>query len=167
MEELPMKNGRSIPHAPRMMERFSSAVMKWTGGTKAFMFAVGLILVWLALGPFFHFSDSWQLVVNTTTTIVTFLMVFLIQRSQNKDAKATALKLNELIAAIEGASNRLIDLEDLSEDELETLHQHYRKLVEMARKDFSLTKSHSVEEAVARHRSKLETRKTRSLGPNR
>ena len=138
-----------------VMERFSSMVLAWTGKTSAFILALGMIVIWLAVGPIFRFSDSWQLVINTTTTIVTFLMVFLIQRAQNKDAKATALKLNELIAAMEGASNRLIDLEDLSENDLEVLHQHYRKLVEMAKQDTSLTKSHSIDEATARHRLKL------------
>lgn len=154
-----MTKGPSVSDSRRVMERFSAAVLRWTGGTKAFVFALGLILAWLAVGPIFRFSDSWQLVINTTTTIITFLMVFLIQRAQNKDARATALKLNELIAAIEGSSNRLIDVEDLSEDELEVLHSFYRKLAEMARKDLSLTKSHSVEEAVARHQSKLKARR--------
>ena len=86
------------------------------------------MLAWLITGPLFGFSNTWQLVINTGTTIVTFLMVFLIQRSQNKDALAVQLKLNELVAAMKGASNRLIDVEDLSEDELAALHAHYRKL---------------------------------------
>jgi low affinity Fe/Cu permease len=106
-------------------------------------------------GPIFHYSDTWQLVINTATTIVTFLMVFLIQQTQNKDTKAIELKLNELVAAVEGASNRLIGIEDLSEEELDTLHRHYRKLVVMAKKDIKLTMSHSVEEAEARHRAKV------------
>src|SRR6185295_7507315 len=91
------------------MADFSSAVTEWTGGTAAFLLAFGAIVVWLVTGPLFGFSDTWQLVINTATTIVTFLMVFLIQRAQNKSARAMALKLNELIAAVEGASNRLID----------------------------------------------------------
>jgi low affinity Fe/Cu permease len=94
-------------------------------------------------------------VINTGTTIVTFLMVFLIQRTQNKDSLAVQLKLNELVAAVEGASNRLIDVEDLTEEELRILHRHYAKLVAMSRKDASLTTSHSVEEAQARHSRKL------------
>jgi len=142
---------------PGVMERFSTLVLTWTGRTSAFILALAMIVVWLLLGPVFRFSDSWQLVINTTTTIITFLMVFLIQRAQNKDAKATALKLNELIAAMEGASNRLIDLEDLSEGELEVLHEHYKRLVEMAKRDLSITKSHSIDEAAARHRSKLKS----------
>jgi low affinity Fe/Cu permease len=112
---------------------------------------VGTVLVWAITGPFFGWSDTWQLVINTGTTIVTFLMVFLIQRTQNKDGMATQLKLNELVAAVQGASNRLIDIEDLSEAELRTLHAHYQRLVEMSRKDVQLTSSHSVEEAEGRH----------------
>ena len=103
-------------------ERISTAVTRWTGSTPAFALAVLTILVWGVTGPFFGYSDTWQLVINTGTTIVTFLMVFLIQRSQNKDSHAVQLKLNELVAAVDGASNRLIDVEDLSEHEVELLH---------------------------------------------
>jgi len=93
-------------------------------------------------------------VINTGTTIVTFLMVFLIQRTQNKDALAIHLKLNEIVAAMEGASNRLIDVEDLTEDEIALLHKHYQKLVAMAEHDAKLTETHSIEEAEARHLTK-------------
>jgi len=136
------------------MERFSRVVTDATGTTPALMAAVLLIVLWLLSGPFFHFSDTWQLVINTTTTVVTFLMVFLIQRSQNKEAKAVSAKLNELIAAIEGASNRLIDVEALSESELETLHRHFQRLALLAKRDTSMTKSHSIEEAEHRHARK-------------
>ena len=136
------------------MERASEAVTHGAGSTPAFLAAFAIILLWLAVGPIFHFSDTWQLVINTATTIITFLMVFLIQRAQNKDARAVALKLDELIAATQGASNRLISLEELSEKELETLHAHYRELVRMAKQDSSLLESHSVEEAAARHERK-------------
>ena len=105
------------------LERWSTAITAWTGSTAAFAVAVGIVLVWAMLGPVFHYSDTWQLVINTGTTIVTFLMVFLIQRSQNKDSLAVQLKLNELVAAMEGASNRLIDVEDLSEEELKSAAQ--------------------------------------------
>jgi low affinity Fe/Cu permease len=142
------------PGRPNVLERFSSAVTRWTGSTQAFILATAIVLVWGLTGPLFGFSDTWQLVINTGTTIVTFLMVFLIQRSQNKDSLATQLKLNELVAAIKGASNRLIDVEDLSEDELRALHRHYAKLVTMARKESDVTNSHSIEEAEARHSSK-------------
>jgi low affinity Fe/Cu permease len=138
----------------RAAERFSTSVAQWAGGTSAFVLACAVILAWLVSGPYFGFSDTWQLVINTGTTIITFLMVFLIQRSQNKDAMATRLKLNELVAAMKGASNRLIDVEELSEEELRVLQKHYARLVEMAKKDNDLTKSHSVEEADARHAHK-------------
>ena len=141
------------------MERFAAAVTRIAGSNWGFGVAFAIVLVWAATGPIFHFSDTWQLVINTGTTIITFLMVFLIQRSQNKDGRAIQLKLNELVAAIEGASNRLIDIEDLSEQELETLHRHYQKLAEMAGKEERVTASHSIEEAQARHEKKRERRK--------
>ena len=141
----------------RRLEAFSSWATAVTGSTLGFLFAVLLIIVWLVTGPIFGFSDTWQLVINTATTIVTFLMVFLIQRSQNKESMAVQLKLNELVASKKGASNRLIDVEDLSEQELRILHQHFRQLVEMAKKETDLTSSHSVEEAQARHSRKLGT----------
>ena len=138
----------------QILERFSLKATKATGTSMSFILALSVIVVWGFTGPLFHFSDTWQLVINTGTTIVTFLMVFLIQRTQNKDAHAIHLKLNEIVAALEGASNRLIDVEDLTEEEIETLHTHYQKLVEMAKKDLKLTQSHSVEEAEARHQIK-------------
>jgi low affinity Fe/Cu permease len=138
----------------QLLERFSRKATEATGTSTAFILAALVILVWIITGPLFDFSDTWQLVINTGTTIVTFLMVFLIQRSQNKDALAIHLKLNEIVAAVEGASNRLIDVEDLTEDEIRTLHTHYQRLVEMAKKDLELTTSHSVEEAEARHNIK-------------
>ena len=133
------------------LERFSHTVSEATGTSWAFAFALAVIIVWGVTGPVFGYSDTWQLVINTGTTIVTFLMVFLIQRAQNKEAQAIELKLNEIVAAIEGASNRLIDVESLSEEELRTLHEYYRKLSRMAQHESSLTKSHSIEEAEARH----------------
>lgn len=139
----------------QLMERSATAVAHWTGTTSAFSLAFAVILVWGLTGPLFHFSDTWQLVINTGTTIVTFLMVFLIQRSQNKDSLAIHLKLNEIVAAVEGASNRLIDVESLTEQELNILHRHYGKLAQMAKRDITLTKSHSIEEAEARHKRKV------------
>src|SRR3954467_406723 len=133
------------------LEVLSSRVTVWAGSASAFGTAVAVIIVWACLGPIFHFSDTWQLVVNTGTTIVTFLMVFLIQRSQNKDALAIHLKLNELVAAIGGASNRLISAEDLTEDEVKVLREHFRKLVELAKQEEDITCSHSIEEAKPRH----------------
>jgi low affinity Fe/Cu permease len=138
----------------RALERISHHVTVWSGSSWAFAIAALLIVAWLVTGPLFHFSDTWQLVINTSTTIVTFLMVFLIQRAQNKDALALHLKLNEIVAAIEGASNRLIDIESLSEQDLHVLHAHYQRLATMAKRDGDIRKSHSVDEAEARHRSK-------------
>ena len=114
-----------------------------------------------AARPVFGFSDTWQLVINTSTTIVTFLMVFLIQRTQNKDSLAIHLKLNELVAAMAGASNRLIDVEALSEKELETLHRYYAELTKLARTASDVTESHSVEEARQRHSLKSGARTSR------
>ena len=104
----------------------------------SFILALSVIVVWGFTGPLFHFSDTWQLVINTGTTIITFLMIFLIQRTQNKDAQAIHLKLNEIVAALEGASNNLIDVEDLTEEEIGTLHKHYQNLVLMAKNDIKL-----------------------------
>ena len=137
-----------------MLERFSLKATKATGTSGAFIIALGVLIVWGISGPLFHFSDTWQLVINTGTTIVTFLMVFLIQRTQNKDALAIHLKLNEIVAALEGASNRLIDVEDLTEGDIELLHKHYMKLVLMAKRDTKLTQTHSIEEAELRHQTK-------------
>ena len=135
-------------------ETIARKATRWTGSALAFMIALAVIVVWLFTGPFFGFSDTWQLVINTATTVVTFLMVFLIQRAQNNDALAIQLKLNELVAALKGASNRLINIEDLSEEELDTLHKHYQHLVELSKKELELTESHSIDEAVTRHKTK-------------
>jgi low affinity Fe/Cu permease len=136
------------------LEQFSSLVTEWTGGSWGFGAAVAIVLAWLVTGPYFQYSDTWQLVINTGTTIVTFLMVFLIQRSQNKNGLALQLKLNELVAAVKGASNRLIDVEDLDEAELRLLQRHYRALAKLAKRDARLTESHSIEEAESRHGAK-------------
>jgi low affinity Fe/Cu permease len=143
----------------RWLELLATGVTRWTGSTSAFALASGIILTWVLTGPLFHYSDTWQLVINTGTTIVTFLMVFLIQRSQNKDSRAVHLKLNELVAAMNGASNRLIEVESLSEEELSLLSRHYHKLVTMAKRDVTLTESHSVEEAELRHKRKAKEAK--------
>jgi len=111
-----------------LLERFSRQVTVWSGSSWAFVVAFGVVVVWGVTGPIFHYSDTWQLVINTGTTIVTFLMVFLIQRAQNKESLAVQLKLDEIIASHDGASNRLIDIEDLSESEVENLRKHYQQL---------------------------------------
>jgi low affinity Fe/Cu permease len=135
-------------------ERLARVITDWAGSSQAFAVALGALGIWALTGPFFHYSDSWQLVINTGTTIVTFLMVFLIQRFQNKDAHALHLKLNEIVAALQGASNRLINVEDLSEAEVKALHRHYQTLVVMAKRDEDISQSHSVEEAQRRHTRK-------------
>lgn len=138
----------------RTLEKTSQAVSDWTGSSAGIGAAALIIVVWVISGPVFGFSDTWQLVINTGTTIVTFLMVFLLQRSQNKESLAIQLKLNELVAALQGASNRLIDVEGLTEDELHLLRKHYRRLANLAASDSDLGKSHSVEEAEHRHELK-------------
>ena len=145
-------------------EALSSAVTRWTGSSAAFGTAIGVILLWGLLGPVFVYSDTWPLVINTGTTVVTFLMVFLIQRSQNKDALAIHLKLNELVAALQGASNRLIEVEDLTERELMVLRRHYRELARLAKDETDLGHSHSVEEARHRHTRKVKV--TGKAGPS-
>lgn len=128
------------------LERFAQFFTNWAGSTWAFAIAVLTILAWVITGPFFHFSDTWQLVINTGTTIITFLMVFLIQRSQNKEALAVQLKLNEIVAALKGASNRLINVEDLSEAEVKALHQEYQHLAKTLEAETRTRRSHSIDE---------------------
>jgi low affinity Fe/Cu permease len=144
-----------------LFERFAYRMTRWTGSTPTFLGALGIVAVWAVLGPVFDYSDTWQLVINTGTTIVTFLMVFLIQRTQNKDALAMQLKLNELIAVMHGCSNHLLNAEDLDEEELRTLHEHYGRLAELALQERSLGQSHSIEEADVRHRDKIAPPKRR------
>lgn len=146
------------PRPQRLPERFARKMTDWTGSSLAFAIAVGVVAAWALTGPLFGFSDTWQLVINTGTTVVTFLMVFLIQRAQNKDSLAVHLKLNELVAAMQGASNRLVNVEDLSEQELRQLHRFYALLAEMAKRDHSLLQSHSVDEAQVRHAEKHRRR---------
>jgi low affinity Fe/Cu permease len=124
--------------------RFSAAITRITGGVYAFIVASVIIIVWAVTGPIFKFSDTWQLVINTGTTIVTFLMVFVIQHSQNKDTVAVQLKLDELIAASQ-ASNKLISVEDLSDDELEIMKKFYTQLSSLTKKEKE-NKTHSLEE---------------------
>ncbi len=117
-----MKATKTIKiYKANIFEKIARSATVFTGTTTSFMLAVSIIATWLITGPLFDFSDTWQLVINTGTTIITFLMVFLIQRTQNKDSKAIHLKLNELLASLKGPSNRLVDVEDLTEGELEIL----------------------------------------------
>lgn len=141
-------------------EKFSANVTRISGRPVSFILAALIILIWIITGPLFHFSDTWQLVINTGTTIITFLMVFVIQQTQNKDSMALQLKLNELIAATSTASNRLIDVEDISAEELETLKKFYIKLSDLAKKEADIHKTHSIDEAKAHHHRKSKERKS-------
>ena len=140
-------------------DHFSNKITKTTGSPTAFLIALLLIITWAATGPLFGFSDTWQLVINTSTTIITFLMVFIIQQSQNKDTMALQLKLNELIASNKTASNRLIDIEDLTEDELQVIKQFYVRLSKLAQKEEDVYATHSLSEADEMHGSKLKNKR--------
>ena len=137
-------------------ERFSSKVTQATGSSWAFLVALLTIIIWLVTGPVFGYSDTWQLIINTGTTIITFLMVFLIQKSQNKDSLAMQIKLNELISSNQKASNRLLNVEDLTEAELHALHKFFGKLADKAKADSTLSVSHSIEEAEDIHEEKMD-----------
>ncbi len=136
----------------KLFDSFSTKVSAATGSSAAFMIAFAVIIIWGITGPLFNFSDTWQLAINTGTTVITFLMVFLIQHGQNKDTKAIHLKLNELIACNEKASNRLVDIEDLTADEIDVLKNYYIKLSKLSEND--VHKSHSIDEAVENHELK-------------
>src|SRR3989442_13460685 len=114
---------------------FAKATSQATGQPSAFVLAGAVIAVWAVTGPIFHFSDTWQLVINTSTTIVTFLMVFLIQNTQNRDSEALQIKLDELIRVTEGAHNALMDLEELEEHEFDQIRSSYARLAKRARED--------------------------------
>ncbi|MCE3294589.1 MAG: low affinity iron permease family protein [Crocinitomicaceae bacterium] len=160
-----MKTKQEKPQS--FFERFSSTVTRATGSTTAFSLALLSIVIWLVSGPIFDFSDTWQLVINTGTTIITFLMVFLIQRTQNKDSLAIHMKLNELIASHEIASNRMVGVEDISEEELIVLRKFYTQLAKMSKKQNSLQESHSIDEAKERHEDKIEHTEPEKAAPKR
>jgi low affinity Fe/Cu permease len=149
-----------------LFERFANWATVATGSSAAFLIAASVIILWAVTGPLFKYSDTWQLVINTSTTIVTFLMVFLIQKSQNKDSKAVHLKLNELIAAHEGASNRIIDIEDLSEKELDVIHNFYVKLYQLAKKEDDLGCTHTYDAAFENHAEKSQITKQKTTKIN-
>ncbi|MBA2612060.1 MAG: low affinity iron permease family protein [Bacteroidetes bacterium] len=151
-----MKNKTQKTADHSIFEKLALKVTQATGSTSAFLIAALIVVIWLVTGPIFNYSDTWQLVINTGTTIVTFLMVFLIQKSQNKDAIAIQLKLNELVAAHEMASNRLVSVEDMTEPELRTLQKYYSKLAALTSKEENLQASHSIEEAEEIHKLKKD-----------
>ncbi|MFY1045200.1 low affinity iron permease family protein [Chryseobacterium sp. GP-SGM7] len=144
-----------------VFEKFANWATKFTGSSYAFLGAVAIVVIWGVSGPVFNYSETWQLVINTGTTIITFLMVFLIQKSQNKDSKAIQIKLNELIAANEKASNRIVDIEDLTEKELDQLHCYYEKLSDFAEDDEDIHASHSIDAAKRNQDYKHESFKKR------
>jgi low affinity Fe/Cu permease len=126
-----LKRSQSRRHTGNF-QKFARAGARWSGRPAAFSLAVLFIIAWLVTGPIFHFSDTWQLVINTATTIVTFLMVFLIQNTQNRDSEAVQLKLDELLRSTRGAHNALLEIEELSEDELDEIKRCYSKLAKDA-----------------------------------
>jgi len=142
-------------------EKFSNWATIATGSSAAFITATTIILIWGITGPVFNYSNTWQLIINTGTTIVTFLMVFLIQKSQNKDSKAIHLKLNELIASHQGTSNRMVNIEDLTEEELDHLQKFYVQLSKLAQKEGDITCTHSIDAAEENNSNKLTSFKLR------
>lgn len=155
-----MKKTIASPFA-KAFEKMSSQITTASGRPGAVLSAIAVIMIWGVTGPIFQFSDTWQLVINTSTTIITFIMVFVIQHSQNKETTAIQLKLNELIAANEKASNRLVNIEDLTEEELLVLKTFYKRLSELSAKEKDLFSSHSIDEAQDLHNFKLKLPKSR------
>jgi len=148
-------------------EQFSNWATAATGSSAAFTIAVLTIAIWAISGPVFHYSETWQLIINTGTTIITFLMVFLIQKSQNKDSKAVHLKLNELLASHQGTSNRMVNIENLTEAELDQLHKFYIHLAELAKQESDLTRTHSIDAAQKNNQQKNERyRQKTKMGDN-
>jgi low affinity Fe/Cu permease len=143
-------------------EKFATRVSKAAGTTTAFIGALFIVMAWAVSGPIFDYSQTWQLVINTGTTIITFLMVFLIHKAQNKDSLAIQLKLNELIASNEYSSNSLVDIESMTEEEMIIVQKYYHRLGELSKKDESIKNSHSIAEAHQLHQRKDKNRsKTR------
>lgn len=150
---------KSEPSKKHSFETFALAVTKATGSTVAFLSAFTIIFLWGVAGPVFHYTETWQMVITTGTSIITFLMVFLIQKAQNKNSLAIQLKLNELVAAHEFASNRLVNVENMTEDELKVIHKYYAKLSDFTKKEETMHQSHSIDEAHEQHDFKKEMEK--------
>lgn len=145
-----------------LFEQFANWSTNATGSSSAFIIAISVIIVWGVTGPVFKYSDTWQLIINTGTTIITFLMVFLIQKTQNKDSKAIHLKLNEIIASHQGTSNRMVNIEDLTEIELDQLHKFYVQLAKLAAKEDDLTCTHSIDAAAENNEIKVNSFRQRN-----
>lgn len=163
-----MKEKHKKPNfVKRKFVQFSTWVTKATGTPTAFFIAMLVIIIWALTGRFFHYSEVWQLIINTGTTIVTFLMIFVIQQSQNKDTTAIHLKLNELIAANEMTSNRLVASEDLTDEELEVIKKYYKKISEVSKKKQTLFTTHSLDEAKQNTEEKEDHLKAKIKKPNK
>jgi len=147
-------------------EKFANKITTLAGSSTAFITAGAIVIIWAFSGPVFDYSETWQLMINTGTTIVTFLMVFIIQKSQNKDSKAIQLKLNELIAASRYTSNRMVDIEDLTEEELDDLRKFYGKLSQIAEKEEDIHQSHSIDDAENLVEKKKEVREKKFNTPS-
>lgn len=145
----------------KWFEKVSSKITRLSGSPKAVMIALAVVIIWGLTGPIFKYSDTWQLVINTSTTIITFIMVFVIQHSQNKDTVAMQIKLNELIAVNKEASNRLVDVEELTDEELQILKKYYARLASLSKKDHDIFSSHSVDEAEKKYKEKTQSEKSR------
>lgn len=140
-------------------EIFTSKAIKLTGSSGAFIIACFLIIVWIVTGPLFHYSEVWRYALHTGTTIITFLMVFLIQKTKNKDSLALQIKLNELVAANNNTSNRIVSIEDLSEEELVRLNKYYTKLANLTKGERNLNTSLSIEDTEIMHDEKESIQK--------
>lgn len=132
---------RPLIKSPSRFTRFAKTTARITGRPITFVFAVLIIVIWALSGPIFDYSDTWQLVINTSTTIITFLMVFLIQNTQNRDSEAMQIKLDELIRALKGAHNALLDLEELEEEDLDRVREDYEQLAQLARGELKKRKA--------------------------
>jgi len=151
--------GKSSERNMHGVEHYASRVAQGAGSNTALIFAVFFVLAWVVSGFFMHFTEDWALIMATASAVVTFVMVFLIQKSQNKDSMAIQLKLNELVAANEFASNRLVDVEGMTEDELRVIKKYYSKLGEFTKTQDNLQQSHSIEEEHREHTIKDEMEK--------
>ncbi len=150
-----------------IFDRFAGHITRMAGSSWAFVVAVSIVVIWALAGPMLDYSQSWQLVINTGTTIITFLMVFLIQQSQNKDSLALHIKLNELIASNKLASNQTIAVEGLDAADLELLHAFYLKLAELAQQEHGLKRSHSLDDAGDAHRWKTKASDRFAMPPHK
>ncbi|HET6225036.1 MAG TPA: low affinity iron permease family protein [Bacteroidia bacterium] len=160
-DQQPGTDTKQVSSFSKGYNKFASKMTKATGSPFATIAAMTLIIVWLVTGPVFNYSDTWQLVINTGTTIITFIMVFIIQQSQNKDTTAIQLKLNELIACEERASNRLVSIEDLTDEELLVLKKFYSHLALLSKDGKDLHSSHSLDEAKENVKTKSEHHKNK------